>query len=720
MMRPPQTARNRGIRLLALALILAPLLGHAATYYVRNGGDDTQSGLDDANAWASLAKVAAAASTLKPGDAMLFQRGSVWSNDSLTIASVKGSATQRITFGSYGTAAARPKILRNLPRDGYCAKFTDCSYITIQGLDLGAAGIGLWINTAKAAQAGVTVDDCYIHDIYGFNYYYPSTVLPGQYPAAINVSGVDGLTITNCTSYNAGSFLASTASGPALGRDPDHLIAGSDPPVGTPILNKNVLISGCLADRNLYYGFVLVNMIDAVLRDSTATRAGSMPMVNGSIGIMLGNNNRTTLSNLVVEKTDKFYTMRYLDSTTGTLAGPSTAPDGGGIDFEINNQQTDIVGCRIAHNSQEGVMLYNNGGSTHSLCDITGNEFEYNNLRPSQSRPEIWFSQSDSNNGAYIQDNRYWLLSGKTFLSTARDPSVVVSNNLSAPIARSAPAVPAGPTGFAKVYDFSTGVDGWTFTNFKYSGQNGPYWGGFVGGIFQNSDPYLVSPTNIGTAITDNRLVVVKFRNLSPSSNAQIFFTTTTSTSFNAAKSVTFPVVPYDTQSRVYVVDMSANSAWTGTLRQLRFDPTGGEWDMTEIDYIGVTGIGTWFGSNFTAAELANPAISGPDADPDQDGFSNLLEYALGLNPKLPERSNKLPALAGADASAWTYTYTRPILRSAASYSVEVSTDLVTWNAAGVAHTLVANTDATETWQATYPRGADSKVFFRLKISSAP
>ena len=44
-----------------------------------------------------------------------------------------------------------------------------------------------------------------------------------------------------------------------------------------------------------------------------------------------------------------------------------------------------------------------------------------------------------------------------------------------------------------------------------------------------------------------------------------------------------------------------------------------------------------WQQSKFTAAELASAALSGPDADPDQDGIVNLLEYAFGLEPKSPD-----------------------------------------------------------------------------------
>ncbi len=42
----------------------------------------------------------------------------------------------------------------------------------------------------------------------------------------------------------------------------------------------------------------------------------------------------------------------------------------------------------------------------------------------------------------------------------------------------------------------------------------------------------------------------------------------------------------------------------------------------------------SWLPAHFSEAERADPAVSGPEADPDLDGFSNLLEYALGQNPR--------------------------------------------------------------------------------------
>ncbi len=49
----------------------------------------------------------------------------------------------------------------------------------------------------------------------------------------------------------------------------------------------------------------------------------------------------------------------------------------------------------------------------------------------------------------------------------------------------------------------------------------------------------------------------------------------------------------------------------------------------------------TWSTSNFTPTETGNPAISGPNADPDQDGIANLMEAALGTLPKIGSLSGE-------------------------------------------------------------------------------
>jgi CotH protein/chitobiase/beta-hexosaminidase-like protein/lamin tail-like protein/K319-like protein/Fn3 domain-containing protein len=66
---------------------------------------------------------------------------------------------------------------------------------------------------------------------------------------------------------------------------------------------------------------------------------------------------------------------------------------------------------------------------------------------------------------------------------------------------------------------------------------------------------------------------------------------------------------------------------------------TAGDGAFTRASDVTVTvtnGIASWKAQYFTAAELANPAISGDAADPDGDGYTNLQEYVAGTNPRDP------------------------------------------------------------------------------------
>ncbi|MDI1250697.1 MAG: hypothetical protein PSV13_17680, partial [Lacunisphaera sp.] len=126
-------------------------------------------------------------------------------------------------------------------------------------------------------------------------------------------------------------------------------------------------------------------------------------------------------------------------------------------------------------------------------------------------------------------------------------------------------------------------------------------------------------------------------------------------------------------------------------------------------------GFASWQTGKFTAGERADPAVSGPNAVFGQDGLPNLVKYALGLEPK-QNITTGLPEV-GTLGSDWTYTFTRPDTVTDVTCTVEVSFDLVSWNANGVSLALVSNTGGLDHWRASYPLTGTPRIFFRLQVT---
>jgi len=132
-----------------------------------------------------------------------------------------------------------------------------------------------------------------------------------------------------------------------------------------------------------------------------------------------------------------------------------------------------------------------------------------------------------------------------------------------------------------------------------------------------------------------------------------------------------------------------------------------------------------WRSSNFTAAELTNPAISGALANPAGDGIPNLMAYAFGINPKVATASG-LPVSTIQNLGGTNYlviSYNEVLYDTDISYTVQVSSDLITWNS-GPGFTApvglpVDNGDGTETWtvQDLIPSNGTTARFIRVQIT---
>lgn len=86
---------------------------------------------------------------------------------------------------------------------------------------------------------------------------------------------------------------------------------------------------------------------------------------------------------------------------------------------------------------------------------------------------------------------------------------------------------------------------------------------------------------------------------------------------------------------------------------------------------------------NYSQWAAARSVTGTPAGDDDHDGVANVIEFMLGLNPKV---SSTLPAaVAGTNGLTWTLTKQAPALADGLIYQVKSSSNLVSWLNAGSA-----------------------------------
>jgi hypothetical protein len=119
-----------------------------------------------------------------------------------------------------------------------------------------------------------------------------------------------------------------------------------------------------------------------------------------------------------------------------------------------------------------------------------------------------------------------------------------------------------------------------------------------------------------------------------------------------------------------------------------------------------------WRARHFTAGQLNDPAISGPEADPDLDGTVNLAEYALGGHPLMAGSFAGLVS-AGLTLSGGRPRLTMTVIKRcdrALVWSAQASVDLVHWPAGS---TLLTDTPEVLTAVENLTASGDGRVFLR-------
>lgn len=146
----------------------------------------------------------------------------------------------------------------------------------------------------------------------------------------------------------------------------------------------------------------------------------------------------------------------------------------------------------------------------------------------------------------------------------------------------------------------------------------------------------------------------------------------------------------------------------------------------------------TWAALHFTAGEIATPGTAGPNDDPDKDGSSNLLEYALGRAPGVSDAGVAplllLPPGPSEPATAWQVTASHSILPADLEVYFERSTDLITWSrtpdpagdVGGYSQSVFSGRRPADGHPAEWltlhvpPAGAGTKQYFRLAARRLP
>jgi hypothetical protein len=168
---------------------------------------------------------------------------------------------------------------------------------------------------------------------------------------------------------------------------------------------------------------------------------------------------------------------------------------------------------------------------------------------------------------------------------------------------------------------------------------------------------------------------------------------TTTWTTVNGPGSATFTSpTAVDTAltlpvSGLYTLRLSANDSQITT------------YDDTTIDYTALP-IETWRNAQF-GASASDPLLSGDLADPDQDGLSNLVEYALNSDPWTYVPGHQPTPRTEGDALKLTYR-----LNSAATditVVLQSSPDLTNWLPATATLTTLSDDGTTRVIEATQP-----------------
>jgi alpha-tubulin suppressor-like RCC1 family protein len=148
------------------------------------------------------------------------------------------------------------------------------------------------------------------------------------------------------------------------------------------------------------------------------------------------------------------------------------------------------------------------------------------------------------------------------------------------------------------------------------------------------------------------------------------------------------------------------------------FRVNGGSYSTPDLTFTTLSLLQSWRYTHFSTT--ANSGLTADTADYDNDGISNLMEYALNLNPKT---AGKLPVATAMNGMDFEYTYTRSTVavNAGTTFTVEWSATLpATWSSAGVTQTVLSDDGTTQQVKAVVPMNAATQMFVHLSVTAPP
>ena len=144
---------------------------------------------------------------------------------------------------------------------------------------------------------------------------------------------------------------------------------------------------------------------------------------------------------------------------------------------------------------------------------------------------------------------------------------------------------------------------------------------GYLEGTFTNSDPSIVCRDGQHIDAAAYNRFKVRMKNSTGGTTAKLYFTTAADSTFDETKSVVFNLTPNDPNYTEYTVDLSGVTSWTGTIRQLRFDPVdagaaaGQTFSIDSIKVVAAVNPGWEFNGTttegWTGAQINNLLVGG-------------------------------------------------------------------------------------------------------------